>query len=229
MKRFYKTIDIGPTDGGFTVLLDGRAIRTPLKTALALPNEGLASAIAHEWAAQSDVIRPASMPLTKHANTVIDRISPQREAVIDEIARYGTSDLICYRADWPSDLAITQADTWDPLVAWANTRFDISLTLTSGILYQEQPSEATNRLYQAVASLTDWELAPLHTLTTILGSLIIALAAHSQHLDAEQAWKAGQLDELYQASKWGEDALAAQARANKKAEIVAAYEFLSLL
>ena len=54
MKKFFKNAEAGAVEGGFTVLLDGRAIRTPAKTAFVVPTEALAAAIAEEWAGQGE-------------------------------------------------------------------------------------------------------------------------------------------------------------------------------
>jgi len=229
MKRFYKQVSVAPTEGGFQIHLDGRPVRTPSKAVLVVPAGALAEAMAAEWDAQTDTIDPAAMPLTRHANTAIDRVSPQRAAVVGEISRYGENDLICYRAEWPTDLAERQARTWNPLVDWARRRYDVNLTVTAGIMHRPQGEDALQRLARAVDSLSDWELAPLHTLTTITGSLVIALALREGEISPEAAFEAGQLDELYQVEKWGEDSLAQKARESRRADLLAAARFLALL
>ena len=108
LKRFYKTAAVTPADGGFDVRLDGKPIRTPAGRALLLPSEALAAAIAAEWREQPEggAIRPLEMPLMRLAATALDRVVPQRRKVIDDTARYAGSDLLCYRADTPTDLAV---------------------------------------------------------------------------------------------------------------------------
>ena len=44
-KRFYKDASVVRSELGFSVELDGRAIKTPAKTTLTLPSEALAIAI----------------------------------------------------------------------------------------------------------------------------------------------------------------------------------------
>ena len=229
MKRFYKSVSVAPTDGGYQIHLDGRPVRTPSKALLVVPSKALAEAIAQEWDAQVETIEPAAMPLTRHANTVLDRVTPQREMVTDEISRYGGNDLVCYRAEWPTDLAERQAATWDPLIDWTRRRYDASLSIVQGIMHRPQSEEALARLSQAVNALDDWQLAPLHTITTITGSLVIALALLDGEITPEAAFEAGQLDELYQIEKWGEDSLAQKARETRRVDLLSAANFLELL
>lgn len=229
MKRFYKSVSVAAADGGYQIHLDGRPVRTPSKALLVVPAKALAEAIAHEWDAQVETIEPAAMPLTRHANTVLDRVTPQRAMVTDEISRYGESDLVCYRAEWPTDLAERQATSWDPLIDWARRRYDVNLCTVQGIMHRPQAEDALQRLTQAVEALEDWQLAPLHTITTITGSLVIGLALLEGEVSPQAAFEAGQLDELYQVEKWGEDALAQKARETRRVDLLSAARFLELL
>mgnify|MGYP005728097275 CR=1 FL=1 len=84
MKRFYKQVTAEEEGGTYSVLLDGRSIKTPAKASLRLPTHALAAAIAEEWDAQEADIDPAAMPLMQAAATAIDRVTPQRQQVIKE-------------------------------------------------------------------------------------------------------------------------------------------------
>src|SRR5271154_1474123 len=118
MKRFYKTVSVEPGEGGFAVRLDGRPVKTPARETLAVPTRDLAEAIAAEWRGQGADILPETMPLTKSANTAIDRVAHHREATIAELLNYASADLLCYRAEEPADLAALQAREWDHWLSW---------------------------------------------------------------------------------------------------------------
>ncbi|WP_420406265.1 ATP12 family chaperone protein [Nisaea sp.] len=212
MKRFYKTATVGPADGGYQVQLDGRPIRTPAKAPLLLPVEGLAAEIAAEWDAQGETIEPATMPFMSLASTGIDRVTPQRDAVIDQIAAYGGSDLVCYRAEAPADLAERQRASWQPLLDWAEGRFDARLTVTAGIMPAVQPEPALRALRLGVAGYDDFVLSGLYQLTTGFGSLVIALAVAEGRVDPAKGVELALLDELFQVERWGEDSEAAARR-----------------
>lgn len=225
MKRFYKTVAAG--DDG-TILLDGRPVRTPARAMLALPNAALAAAVAEEWARQEDSIDPRHMPLTGFANAAIDRVAPDPASFAAGLARYAETDLLCYRADGPAPLVERQAEAWDPPLAWARERYDAALCVTSGILPTAQPAEAVARLHAVTVGYSPFVLAGLSALVTISGSLVLALALVEGVVTRDDAWAAAELDEIWQAEQWGEDALAATSREARRAEFAAAARFVAL-
>ncbi|BBE33951.1 ATP12 family chaperone protein [Sphingosinicella microcystinivorans] len=229
MKRFYTAVAAVPEDGAWKITLDARPVRTPKRALLSLPTAALAAAVAEEWDAQGDEILPATMPMTGLANAAIDHVQPDPQAFAASLAAYGESDLVCYRADTPADLAARQAEAWDPFVSFARSRYDAALRVTDGIAHIAQEPAAVQRLGAALQGMDAWKLAAMQPLVTIAGSLVIALALAERETDAEAAFAAGHLDELYQAEKWGDDAEATAARAARRAAFDAADRFLSLL
>ncbi len=134
MNRFYRQAEPIAAADGFGVTLDGKPIRTPGKRDLVVPTAALAAAIAAEWNAQQREVRPRSMPLTQLANTAIDRVKTQRAPVVRQIADYAATDLVCYRALRPPQLAQRQQAVWQPLIDWAVLRYDAPLDITAGVI-----------------------------------------------------------------------------------------------
>jgi chaperone required for assembly of F1-ATPase len=229
MKRFYKLATIAPAEAGFAIALDGRPVKTPAKAPLAVPSKALAEAVAGEWNGQSEEIDPRSMPLTGLANAAIDRVTPDPEAFAATLARYGESDLLCYRAEAPVSLVKRQAEGWDPLLQWARRRFDVDFEIATGIIHRPQPRPTLDRLARAIAARLPFELAALSPLVTISGSLVVAMALAERAIDFETAWSAAILDEAWQAEQWGADPLAAASLDARRAEFEAADRFLALL
>lgn len=229
MKRFYKQVETVAADGGFTLTLDGKPVRTPAKLPLVVPTADLAAAIAAEWAAQGDEVKPATMPLTQLTSTSIDGVRGRMTAVAEASAVYGESELVCYRADEPAELVERQARLWNPLLDWAARRYDAQLLVTTGIIHKRQPEGALNALRAAVDQLDEWHLTALQNTIGITGSLLISLALVDRHLTAEQAFDLAQLDENYQIEKWGEDWEAADRRAVQRADLAHTVRFLDLL
>lgn len=225
MKRFWKTVAI--VDGA--VELDGRPVRTPARALLALPTPQLAEAVAEEWRSVGEEIDPRTMPLTGLANAAIDQIAPDPAPFAADLARYGESDLLCYRAELPEPLVERQAAHWDPLLDWARTRYDVHFETTAGIMHRPQPAATIIRLNEVVAALDPFRLAALNPLVTISGSLVAALALLEGAADRETVWRAAQLDEDWQAEQWGEDDLATRAREARRADFDAGARFLGLL
>ena len=228
MKRFYGQVEAVETAGAYGIALDGKPVRTPGRRVLGLPTRPLAEAVADEWRHQGDRIETAKMPLTKLANTAIDRTRPQRTQVIEQIAAYGNTDLLCYRAAAPPDLAELQRARWQPLLDWLAAEYGAALLVTADIAPLEQPNDSLLAIFTAVAGLDDFELTGLHAATTVSGSVAIGLALSRGRIGAAEGWSLAQLEELYQGAKWGEDADAAARRTDIRAAIAAATDFMFL-
>ncbi|WP_448952923.1 ATP12 family chaperone protein [Labrys neptuniae] len=227
-KRFYQEAGVVERDGQHAVALDGRLARTPAKALLAFSSPTMAQAAVAEWNRQGSHIDPFSMPITRIANSAIDGVRQTRQAVIEEIAKYGGSDLLCYRADQPEELVRRQNEAWDPVLAWAADRLGVRLEATQGILHKPQSPQALAAIAEAVAGHDEFGLASLHVVTTLTGSVVLALAVARGQLEPEAAWAAAHVDEDYQAQLWGEDEEAQQRRAWRWREMEAASRLLAL-
>ena len=227
-KRFWQNAEAVETEGGFTVVLDGRAVKTPAKSALVLPTLAMAKEVAAEWQAQEGKIRPETMPFTRSANSAIDKVAPQFDEVAGLIAAYGGSDLLCYRAEHPEALTFRQAEGWDPLLDWADTALSAPLLVTSGIAPIVQPEASTSVLTQYVQNLTPFQLAGFHDLVAISGSLVLGIAVARGRLDVEEAWALSRIDETWQVEHWGHDEEAAESEAVRHAGFAHAGRFFAL-
>ena len=229
MRRFWREAKAVAGGHGWSIELDGRSLRTPAKAVLAVPTDELAEAIAEEWNTCGETVDPRAMPLTGLANAAIDRVAPDPESFAEGLAKYGESDLLCYRAEAPQALADRQEQAWGALLAWARRRYDVDFTVTGGILHTPQPEATVARLRHAVAALDAFRLAGLSPLVTIGGSLVAGLAVLEEAATAEEAWKSVSLDERWQLEQWGSDAEAESALAARYRDFMAAAGFLRLL
>lgn len=227
-RRFWTMAQAVERDEGHTVVLDGRPVRTPAKAELTLPSRALAEALAEEWAAQGEAIDPNSMPLTRFANSAIDKVARQHGAVAEMLAEYGGTDLICYRAAAPAELAGRQAAGWDPLLRWAEDELAAPLVPGEGVMHIAQPAESTRRLHAHVAAFDAFGLAGLHDLVTLSGSLVIGLAATRDLQPAEDLWDLSRIDETWQREQWGADDEAVAAELLKKQAFLDAKRFHDL-
>ncbi len=228
MKRLYDHVAVTAMEGGVAVTLDGKTVKTPARRPLVLPNEMLAGAVAREWSAQGENIEPDTMPLMRLAATAIDRVSDNRDAVVDDIAAYGETDLLCYRAAAPDALKLLQAEGWQPLLDWCATRFGATLAVTEGVIAAPQHSTATEALRAAVDGYDSMSLAALHAITAASGSLVIALALAEGHIDAKTAWRLSRIDESFQAEHWGIDAEALDKAERLRVTLFNAARFLRM-
>lgn len=228
MRRFYKDVAVEKRAAGCAILLDGKPIATPAKAPLLAPTAALAERIAAEWRKQGETIAAAAMPLTQILNTALDRVPARRRDIAGEIAAYGASDLLCYRALHPAALVELQGASWDPLLDWLAERHGARLAVMSNINIAAQDPAALARIAEAVAGFDDCRLAGLHLATGTLGSVVLALALAERRIDANTAWAASLVDELLQLEKWGGDAEAAARLGAIRADVEAAASFMDL-
>jgi len=213
VKRFYKEAAAGETAGGWRVLLDGRPIKTAGGRPQVVPTHALAEALAAEWAAQGEQIDPQSFLLRDLADFAIDAVAADRAQAVRDILPYAETDTLCYRGDPEDALYQRQLAVWEPLLAEAETRYDVHFARISGVLHKPQPAETLARLETALAAENDFALAALKMLSSLAASLVIALAAIRPDSDADMLWNAANLEEDWQVELWGEDWEAAERRA----------------
>ena len=226
-KRFYKSVALATHNGGFSVQLDGRDLRSPAGRLLNLPKLALARVIADEWQAQGDYIDPASMPLFSLAVTVVDRVIPQRDKIIAELSAYGENDLLCYRDDQYGALASRQQDHWQPWLDQLLAKHGIELQVATGIMPIPQPDVV--KFSPLIKTYDDWRLGLLHRVTSLSGSLVLGLNFVDALIDDEEIFKLAFLDELWQNEKWGKDFEAAGRHGFLRGELQDAARFLALL
>ena len=238
--RFYKEASAGDHEGegGFAVLLDGRPVRSPARKLVAAPKRELAQAIAAEWQAQDKVVDPATMPLARLANSIIDGVVTAPEPVAAEIERYLGTDMLFYRAPEPDGLVALQRQHWDPVIAWARDAFDARFVLAEGAVHVEQPAESVAKTCAVIfADVGDtagdivaaWRLGALHVATGLTGSALLALALAAGRLSPDDAWTAAHVDEDWNIHFWGRDELALYHRAFRRKEFDAAALVLAAL
>lgn len=228
VKRFWKEATVAQCDGGFTVRLDTRSVKTPAKSQLVVPTSALAQAIAKEWNDQEEEIDPLTMPMTRSTNAAIDKVTAQHAEVADLIAAYGDADLLCYRADVPDGLVARQAELWDPLLDWAADELGARLIPVSGVIHTPQNADALKRLSKRVHDMDVFTLTAFHDLVGLSGSLIIGFAALSDYATPAELWSISRVDELWQQEQWGIDDEAESLAQNKQQEFEHAKRFRDL-
>ena len=198
-KRFYKQAAIETFEGGWTVVLDGRSIKTPARAALSLPAERLARAIAAEWNAQEEHIDLTAMHLTRLANVALDRVEDARDEMADELARYCETDLICHIAETPDELAEAEEAHWSRVREWAGDTLGINLVPVIGIIASPQPDASLEAARQHALGLDAFRLTGLLYGAGLFGSALLALAVEQEAMSAEDAFEVSRIDEAWQA------------------------------
>jgi chaperone required for assembly of F1-ATPase len=227
-RRFYTSVGLASDREGFAIELDGRPVKTPARRPLAVPTRPLGEAIAAEWEAQTEVIDPSRMPLTRLANTIIDGVAAAAPEIAAEIEKYLGSDLVFYRAETPAALLARQARLWDPVLGFAVEALGANFVTRQGVRFVTQPAAAVAAARRAIPE-NPWRLGAVHVITTLTGSALIALAVAAGALTVDEAWTAAHVDEDWNMEQWGGDAIALERRATRFAEMQAAATVLRLV
>jgi chaperone required for assembly of F1-ATPase len=224
----FTDVTVAAVDGGFAVHLDAKTLKTPAGVVLVSPTRALAEAIAAEFRATGGRPRPAALPLTRMAGTALDRVARHRAEIEQQLLDYAETELLCHRADAPPDLVARQHQAWQPLLDWLAHRHDALLTATAGIHAKAQPAASLSALRAVLAGFDAWRLAALSVAVSSSGSLVVGLALIDGHLTAAAAFDAAELEGTFQIERWGEDAEAAAHRAEVRADLALAEQFLRL-
>ena len=207
LRKFYKTatVESAAAGEGWEIHLDGRALKTTAKRDLHLPTRPLAQAIADEWNAQDRDVIPSSMPVTQLVFTGIDNFGDEIDLIRDETAKYGETDLLCYRVSEPKALGALQDEGWQPLLDWAAKQLDAPLTVTRGIMAVDQPAQSLFALRRPLERLDILHITALRTLVGATGSLVLALAVYFGRISPDEAVELATLEERFQLDTWGPD------------------------
>jgi chaperone required for assembly of F1-ATPase len=231
MKRFWDKASVEATAEGFRVLLDGRPVRLPGGAPLSVGPPALAAAVAAEWnaagGAKGGEMSQEDLPLTRLAGTAQEKLAADPAPMIEGLAKYGETDLLCFRAE-DSRLAAHEAAHWQPLLDWCAEALGAPLTVTTGIIAPEQPASSLAALRRAMAEEDPFGLVALGLLVPAYGSLVLGLAVLRGRLAAAEAFRLSHLGESFQEAFWGEDAEALARRARIAAEVTLAERLLAL-
>ncbi len=229
MKKFYKEAKVEGLKAPFKVELDGRVMKTPLKSVLEIPSKALAKEIAAEWNAQDEFIETSAMFLTKYANIAVDQVAAGPEATVDEIVAYASSDLVCYRADTPQGLVDRQSAAWDPVLKWAEDKHKLNFICVAGIVYASQPVATLATTHDLLSKMNAHTLTVIHHLTTLMGSALLAMVMVEGAITADDAWNAAHLDEDWNIEQWGTDDDAIERRKVRRGEFDGILAFYRLV
>ena len=229
MKRFYKQASSLKTDEGYTIQLDGKDAKTPSGILLIAPNKAVAEAVVSEWEAQEDTIDDESMPLTQILVTAIDR-QRDRDDITNQLADHIHTDLLCYRTEEPQVLADKQAEVWDPWLVWFKDMFGTKLKTTTALEVVQQDPDLRSRIWNYAEALDEHYFAILHIVTSLSGSIILALAFLEFDIDADTLFEASELEEIYHADLAGSpDPVVEKRQKAMRRDLEASLQFMNLL
>lgn len=225
MKRFYSEVGIAEETGGWTVRLDGRAIKTQGGQPQLLPTQAVAELLAAEWRDQGETLDPKRFVHRDLADYAIDMVARDPAPVRANLLAYAETDTLCYRADPDEPFWRRQQQLWEPLVAGFEAREGVVLERVSGVIHRPQRPETLAALSERLGTFTPFELAALETLTSLAASLCVGLSVLDPEADAQALWNAANLEEDWQIEQWGADEEAQERRDLRTKQFLAALDF----
>jgi chaperone required for assembly of F1-ATPase len=228
-KKVPPVFEVVAATDGCVIQRDGVGINTPAGILLTLPTKALAEKIADEWRAQTDKLKPETMPYMQLAATALDIIAKKREQVATALAAYAESDLLCHRAEEPPELVEQQEKIWQPWLDWAAEHHKARLNVGQGVMPVTQPVASLASLREVVTAYDHFHLAGLQQAVGVTGSLILGLALVEGRATAADLFEASELDALHQMKKWGEDPVTTARHESARRELDIAEKWFSLL
>ena len=205
LKRFWDTASAVETDSGYGVFLDKRHLKTPLKNPVTVPSEGFAEMIAAEWRAVDGKVQKHTMPYNRFAEAALDAAETEHAEIVGNLAGYGETDLLCYRAESPVELIARQAKNWDPLLDWAARELDAPLRKTHGVIAVNQSETSIQNLQKIIEDFGLFQLTAFYDLVKLSGSLVLALAVSRAYISPQEGWALSRIDDEWQIEQWGVD------------------------
>lgn len=202
-KRFYKHVDIArvPESRHYAITVDDKTVKTVHGTALTAGTKPLALAIAAEWDAQTERIRPSSMPLTSLLSASLDVIPCARARTHRSLLRYLDTDTVCIRPAHPVELVAHQDAAFAPVMD-ALSRAGIEMKVVRGELAAPQTDATRSAVGKILASLDDLSLAAVEAAAGCAKSVGIAVALR-EGVAPDVACRAARSEEEWQVKVWG--------------------------
>ena len=154
-----------------------------------------------------------------------EEIAKNRAEVIERLVQFSMTDLLLFWGQ-EKDLMERQAKIWGPILAWAEERMQTKFVSTQGLDVPQENQTSGYRLKVFLESLSDKELTAFYAAALQMRSVLLAAALVRGKINAEEAFQAAFLDELWQAENWGSDEEAEKRRQTIKSEIIEIERFL---
>ena len=230
MKKFWEKVSIKKiSSNSFCIMLDERILKTPLKRELILPNVKLAKEIVKEWDQDSKNLNTETMIFYGIISTSLDKIIDNKNSYIDDVLDYIDTDLICYRAVSPKELVALQKHKWDPIILLIEKYISTKIDVFEGVSPKKQHSTVHDRLNNLIKQFDVFEIAALHRITNITGSIFLSLCILKKDIKKNEVFGLSFLDELWQAENWGFDEDTSQKRKKISNELNKTIFFLDCL
>ena len=195
-KNIIEKFDISLTDKGWFLNFREEIYLTKNGNKVSVPNENLIEVLKLEFK-NYNILQYSKFSLTKILISFADKLPHEKSIFVDELIKYLETDLLFYRVSSPRNLSISQGKKWDKIIHIFDSVFQTSWNLSTNIMPLKQDPESIQKIKDYLISL---DILNLHILTYLLkvtGSCIVTVLCNIKKLDAMEAWKTVNLEELW--------------------------------
>ncbi len=163
--------------------------------------------------------------MQKYLEDAAREIKAHREEIINKMVQLSLTDMLLFWGQ-KKDLMERQQQVWGPLLQWAQDSFKTHFAKTFGLEVPSENEASGARLKLFMESLNDRELAAFYVAALNMRSVLLAAALVKGRINAEEAYQAAYLEELWQAENWGSDEEAESKRQERLCELREVEKFL---
>lgn len=163
--------------------------------------------------------------MTSDLKSAMADMAQNREQIIDKLVQFAMTDVLLFWSG-DDDLAKRQERLWTPVLKWAEQEIELNLQTTTALDVPNQEEESIARLRSFLEAFSDKELVALFKAALNMRSVLLAAALVKGQINAEQAFEAAFVEELWQMERWGIVEEAQKKRDELKQELIDIETFL---
>jgi len=163
--------------------------------------------------------------IDKKLKQAVEEIKQHRSDIVAKLLQFSKTDSLLFW-DKDNEVAAKQEQLWTPILLWAGQTLHAEYKTTKKLEVEPQSKSAMSGMQKLIESLSDKELAAFYLASLNMRSELLAAALIKGKINAEQAYNAAYLEEIYQADRWGHDKVADSRRNTLKTELCDIEKFL---
>lgn len=142
-------------------------------------------------------------------------VEANREEITEKLIIFSRSDALLF---WSSDkkLQKEQERLWLPVLVWANNTLNTDFKSTIGLEVENTDKKRYFELKNFLEGLSGKEITALYLTAINTRSVLLGVAMVNGYGNAEQIFDLAELEELYQANRWGHEEVAEARRQSIK-------------
>ena len=163
--------------------------------------------------------------MEQNLKQVEEDIKQHRVEIIDRLVNFALNDVLLF---WSMDKEVKkeQQEKWLPILKWVDDTLNTRFKQTTSLETDTSGKTAATELKKYLDNLSDKELTSFYVAALNMRSVLLAVAMIKGRINATEAFELSELEELYQARKWGSEPVAEARRNSIKDSLISAEKYL---